>query len=319
MEHPPSLRPQVPRALALIAILAWTALPAPALGAPRKKDTPRAESRKDSTAAPTPAAPVEELALDELAIEEVPALELPPPPEPEPTAAPVPTPPAEAAPPAEAEPPQAWRLRLTPSVALGFTSEAATGPGASPTFSAGFAAEYAFTRQASLALSLRDTFYARRYVTSRPGVGAEPGQTLQQEQMIGADLLFAYDLLPLFGARNSRFWAAPLVGPSFRLFQNAALPANAGGIAIGGRAGVALSEQLDVSVGGTWSYNFMFGNESLLSAHGGPLATSALSGALGFTLAPGTRFRLGYEGEIVTLAASYRLFHSLAFLFDVAL
>jgi hypothetical protein len=97
------------------------------------------------------------------------------------------------------------------------------------------------------------------------------------------------------------------------------MPSKAGAVAVGGRVSWALSPSLDVGAHGLWGYNLLFKNADLLSALGGPKACSSYGASLGLRLAPGTRLGLGYEGEALVLASSVRLYHSMAFVFDVAL
>lgn len=232
-------------------------------------------------------------------------------------AVPTPQEPPGPAPQAPSEPLES-RVRVTPAAGLGYTSEAAFGA-ATPLFGAGLRTEVSFTREASLALALQSQLYRRRYLTTRPALDGGPGFVELDEQKLSADLLFAYELLPLLGVKDRRPSLAVQVGPALRFFHNDALRSQAGGVAVGGRLGFALSEQLDLAVGGTWAYNLLFANEGHLSAYGSPKAFSSLEGSVGLRLAPKTRVRLGYGGEIVTQAASYRLFHALSFSFEVSL
>ncbi|HCF58477.1 MAG TPA: hypothetical protein DFS52_10845, partial [Myxococcales bacterium] len=191
------------------------------------------------------------------------------------------------------------------------------------TFGFGLTLEYGFTDDASLMLSARDQLYRRDYLTSRPDLAQQgAARTSLDEQKLSGELLFAYELPGLFGFEQPWLRLAVLVGPSGRFFVNDALRSQAAGLAAGLRTSFAFSDQLDLRVQGLYGYNLLqhvVKDEVQLNAMGGPLAYATYGASLGMRLAPGTRFGIGYDGEIVVLEKSMRLFHSLAFVFDVAL
>lgn len=291
------------RATLIASLAALPLFAARAAGAPKMKPAP----------APSPMASAPDGALENIAPPraapakpEVKKDELPPPPVPAP----------EPATPSAREP---LGLRLSPTVGFGNVDEAALST-TNPQFRAGLAVEYAFKEPMAIGLSFSDRFYRRTYMTTQPDLsGSGPALVDQDEQELALDLLFSYDLAKTLGADSGRLVLAPVVGPSFRLFHNEAMRHQAGALAVGARVGWALSESLDVRASGLYGYNLFFRNADLPSALAGPKAVSVVDGSLGLRLAPGTRFGIGYEGEIVTLGASYRLSHGLAFTFDVLL
>ena len=232
--------------------------------------------------------------------------------------------PAAAAVSVKAEPADSARpsLHLAPRVGFGYTSEPDLGP-ATPTFDAGLGLEYAFNDEASLRLAAHGHLYQRGYLTTRPDLSLQgPAQVTLDEQKVGAELLFAYELPGLIGFERPWLRLAALVGPSARFFFNDSLRSQAAGVAAGLRTSFAFSPQLDLSLQGIYGYNLLqhaAKDEVQLNALGGPLAYDSYGASLGLRLAPGTRFGIGYEGELVVLASSMRLYHSMAFVFDVAL
>ncbi len=303
----------------LVAILAAASLAV--MWSPRALATRHHHARTRPAAQSAPPPPSDDDDL-ELVAPAMPASDLPlpipePPPPPkkaEPAPAPAPPPPP---PPPPAPPPLG--LRLSPTVGFGQVSET-TLDTTTPVFSAGFGAAYRFKKTMTVSLDLADRLYERLYATTQPDLAARSEETVRlSEQDLAIDALFAYDLAPLFKLAPGRLQLAPVIGPSVRFFQNEALPSEAGGIAIGARASFRLSEQLEIGGSGSWAYNLFFQNPTLDSALGGPMAVSTLDAYVGLRLAPKTRFSLGYAGEIVTLARSYRLMHTLSFTFDVLL
>ena len=215
--------------------------------------------------------------------------------------------------------PPAPRLRLTPKVGMGFTSEDATD-GATVGFSVGGSLEFSFTPAISLGLDVRDLFYRRTYLGLAPDLEAgSASRTTLDEQKVGADLLVELELFRLFKAPLVRPRLSVLVGPSFRFFHNDAFRTQAGSVAAGLAAGWAFNERLDFRAGGLYAYNFIFKNEGLPSALGGPKSVTSFFGSIGLRLAPEARLGIGYEGELVELEASTRLYHSLCFSLELGL
>lgn len=244
-----------------------------------------------------------------------PVADLTPQPEPSPVVAPLVSKPADPG-------PERARWYITPRLGVGTTTEPDVGE-STETFGFGLTLEYGFTDDASLMLSARDQLFRRDYLTSRPDLAQQgAARTSLDEQKLSGELLFAYELPGLFGFEQPWLRLAVLVGPSGRFFFNDALRSQAAGLAAGLRTSFAFSDQLDLRVQGLYGYNLLqhiVKDEVQLNAMGGPLAYATYGASLGMRLAPGTRFGIGYDGEIVVLEKSMRLFHSLAFVFDVAL
>lgn len=286
-------------------------------------------SKKKAAAAPELELALEPLPEEELALPDLETIPAAPVPEAEPL--PPPSTPLEQAPPAglqEVAPtvePAPWngaRLRVTPSSGFGWTAETALGA-ATPVFQAGVGAAYHFTRDASLALDFSDQLYTRRYLTTRPAFGADAPFVELSEQKLSAGLLYGHELLRPLGVKDERFALQVRAGPSGHFFLNEAIRSQAAGVAAGGVFTFTPSRQLDVSVGGTWTWNLldtaMGPPDVQLNAFGALRAWSEFEASVGLKLAPGTRLRLGYAGEVLTLTSSYRVFHTLSFAFDVHL
>lgn len=212
--------------------------------------------------------------------------------------------------------PKNLRIKVSPVFGLGLTGESSLGA-STPYFTFGLNGEYAINPKLSAGLSVRDNVYRRSYLTSRPDL-TQPGAARLEldEQKVGIDVYGAYEVVKVLGQRVA---VAGVGGPFFRIFHNSSLRSQAGGMALGGRATLSLSEALDFAGRAVYGYNLFFKNAELLSAMGGPRAVASLAGSLGLNLAPSTRFGIGYEGEVLVLRASYRGFHALAFTFDVSL
>lgn len=301
------------RSLSIVACVVtvqavWAQTPPPA-NRGKKADATRA-----STAAPPPAQPATEIELDLLP-------PTPPPPPPPLVRAtsdepPAPTPQGVAAHGTAAQRP---RLHLTPTIGFGITSEASVHDAAG-TFTVGGTLAYDFTDALTVSLGSTHLNSSRTYL----GVRLDPTQRQASsaqvyEQRVALELLARYELTGLMGVRDKRVQLAVVAGPSTRFFSNDSYGNMSGGVGIGGRARWAFSDQLDVMLGGLWTYNFFFKNTGLASALGKPMAVSTLDGSFGLHLSDRTRLGVGYSGELLTLDHSYRFYHSLGLTFDLAI
>ncbi|MHB1846842.1 MAG: hypothetical protein ACYCWW_18635 [Deltaproteobacteria bacterium] len=200
-------------------------------------------------------------------------------------------------------------LILTPVVGFGWTVEDQVDE-AVPQMELGADVSYLFSDSAALELVFRDHSSSQIYVTTLGG-GA-PLTT--NEQMIQADLDFRYSFHPL-----DRLTLSAFAGPGFRFFSNPDVPSQIGGLAPGGEMTILIAKDLDVSARGSYLYNLFFPESSSISVMGAPQAAADFSAALGMHFSGGSRLRLAYEGEDDVFARSYRYYHSLAFLFDIAI
>ena len=206
------------------------------------------------------------------------------------------------------------RFILTPVVGFGFTVEDAVGE-SSPQFELGADARYDFSDSTGLFLTFRDHSSSQLYLTNRPDLATGGAASLQtNEQLFQADLDFVYTFHPL-----ERLSLGVFAGPGIRLFENADIPSQMGGIAPGGEFTFTIARDVDFSARASYLYNFMFQNPGSISVMGAPHSATDASAALGLKLTGQSRLRLAYEGEDDAFARSYRFYHSLAFLFDIAI
>ncbi len=207
---------------------------------------------------------------------------------------------------------------LTPVVGMGFVVEDALGV-ATPQFVFGADARYFLSRKPNgdmgLNLTLRDHASNQSYLTTRPDLSTGGAASLTtNEEMLQADLDFVYDFHPA-----DRLWLGVFAGPGFRFFMNDVIPANIGGIYPGGELRFGITDSLEVRARVSYLYNLFFQNAGSLSAMGPPHAAADGSAGLALEMGGGNRLRLEYEGEDDAFGSSYRYYHSLCFLLDLAI
>lgn len=212
-----------------------------------------------------------------------------------------------------AQPPPTRPL-LVPSAGFGWATESGVA-GPTPHVRVGLSLEVPFTRWLSAQATVRDHFYRREYLLDRLDLsGRELARARVDEQKLDAEAFAIFHLL-----NGPRLRLSLGAGPAFRFFLNEALPSNFGTVAILGRADLTISSSVDLTAGATWGYNLFFANAGLVSAMGAPRAVTSYRAGLAFRFAPDLRFTVGYEGEALALANSYRLYHSVTFLLEVPL
>lgn len=206
------------------------------------------------------------------------------------------------------------RSLLVPSAGFGWATESGVA-GPTPHVRVGLSLELPFTRWLSAQATVRDHFYRREYLLDRLELsGRELARVRVEEQKLDAEAFALFHILS-----GPRLRLSLGAGPAFRFFLNEALPSNFGALAVVGRADLAISTSVDLSAGATWGYNLFFANAGLGSALGPPRAVTGYRAGLTFHFAPDLRFTVGYEGEALALAHSYRLYHSVTFLLEVPL
>ncbi len=214
--------------------------------------------------------------------------------------------------------PGASSFILTPVVGMGFVVEDALGQSA-PQFVFGADGRYFLSRkpngEMALDLVLRDHAASQVYLTDRPDLATGGAASLStNEQMLQTDLDFAYDFHPI-----QRLFLGLFAGPGFRFFMNDVIPANVGGLFPGGEARFAITDSLEARARVSYLYNLFFQNAGSLSALGPPHAAANASAGLALKVGGGNRLRLEYEGEDDAFLHSYRYYHSLCFLLDLAI
>lgn len=206
---------------------------------------------------------------------------------------------------------------LTPSAGIGWSQEDRfEGEAVHARAGASFLGR--FNQTLSAEAQVRMLFYRREYLGNQFSAERELSRSSFAEQKIDAEAFFLVDLARLFSLPAS--WRLPVgVGPGFRFFVNDALPSRMGGAA--GRLGLgyAFSPAVDVSAAASVLYNFAFDPRAVASAVGGPTLAVGWHGGIGLRFAPNVRFGVAYEGELVTLINSRRLFQSFVFQLDLSL
>ncbi|MHB8876988.1 MAG: hypothetical protein ACYC8T_25105 [Myxococcaceae bacterium] len=221
----------------------------------------------------------------------------------------------------EAVPPPALSaLSLQPSVGFGWSQESGGLDEEALHFRVGGTLEYRFSAWLHADVSVRDHFYHRTYLGSRLDLtGRELARVRVDEQKLDVDGFVLFDLVRLLGARDGRWTVALGAGPAFRFFISDSMPSSIGTAAVAGKVGVALTSTTDLSGGFSYAYNLLFPNHELLSALGSPRAATRYYASIGFRYPPAARLGLGYDGEVVVLQSSSRLYHTLALLLEMRL
>ena len=209
---------------------------------------------------------------------------------------------------------------LSPIVGMGFVVEDALGQ-STPQFVFGADARYFLSRKSSgdmgLNLTVRDHTTSEVYLTNRPDFTSGGAASVSSnEQLLQLDLDFVYDFRP-----TQRLWLGLFAGPGLRFFVNQISPGNVGGIYPGGELRFALTDSLEVRARVSYLYNIFFQgqNSGSISALGPPHAAADASAGLALKVGAGDRLRLEYEGEDDAFTHSYRYYHSLCVLLDLAI
>jgi hypothetical protein len=213
------------------------------------------------------------------------------------------------------------RFRIQPTLGFGFTLEGELREN-TPAFHLGGAFEWWFRNDLVFGARVAAELYGRNYLLNRIDAGGAGIASVElDEQKIDADLFASYEVLHWLAPRLPPFFQRFGVwvegGPSARFFVNELLPSNFFGVQVGGRATFRINDQLQLEAAAGHIYNW-FPDLGSLSFFGSPRAATVMRGALAIAFPPGTRLRLGYGGEIYAQEFSYRSYHALSFLFDVA-